>query len=331
MKNANFPFRRILVPSGKNYRTKLSVFLICAAISFFMWGLIKLSRVYEAPIKYNINYTNIPSNKILVHLKDTTITLFVKARGLELYSKMFNPEKNWISMDLSGIKLLQKGNSFTAYLRTGKILKEIASQLPQDYNLIGVEPDTLHLMFEQEHKRKVPIEADLSLSFIPQYQLYDSVKLSHDSVTIAGIKSVIDTIYKVKTEHKSIRNLKNSRLIALKLIKPKTIPMVTLSTDSITVEISVERFTEAEIEVPIVSGDSNDRPYRTFPDKIILTCKVAMREYERLDPSLFSVAIDYNEASLSGNNLAKVIVVSQPSFAKVIRIEPERVEFLFLK
>jgi len=331
MKNASFPLRRILVPSGKNYRTKLSVFLICAAIAFFMWGLIKLSRVYEAPVKYRISFINIPSDKVLVQSQDTTLTLVVRARGLELYSKMFNPTKNLISLDLSGIKLRRSGNSYHAFMRTGKVLKEITNQLPQDFKLIGVEPDTLHFIFEQEHSRKVPVEADLSLSFVAQYQLYDSLKLSHDSITVFGIKSVIDTIYKIKTEHKSLRNLKGSRLITLRLIKPTALPAVSLSVDSITAEINVERFTEAEIEVPIGIDDGAEQSYRTFPDKITLTCRVAMREYERLDPSLFSVTINYIEASKSGNNLAEVKVVRHPSFAKVIRIEPERVEFLLLK
>lgn len=331
MKNAGFSFRRILVPSSKKYRNKLSVFLICTVISFFMWGLIKLSRVYETPIKYHVNYTNTPSDKILVHSRDTVITLNVKARGLELYGKLFNPEKNHIKLDLSGIKLRNKGNVLTGYLRTSKALREIAGQLPKDFLLIGVEPDTLHLTFENEFFKKVPVEADLSLSFIAQYQLYDSIKLSHDSVSVFGIKSVIDTIYQIKTEHKSLRNMKSSRLIALNLEKPVVKPMISLSVDSITAEIQVERFTEAEIEVPITADEKADRPFRTFPDKITLTCRVAMREYERLDPSLFTVTIDYNEAAKSGNNLADVIVVQQPAFAKVIDIEPAKVEFLFLK
>lgn len=331
MKNTGFPFRRILVPSGKNYRNKLSVFLICAAISFFMWGLIKLSRVYEAPVKYRLSYINVPANKVLVKTQDTTITLVVRARGLELYSKMFNPARNLITLDLSGIKLRRSGDIYNSFLRTGKVLKEITNQLPQDFTLIGVEPDTLHFVFEQEHSRKVPVEADLLLSFVAQYQLYDSLKLSHDSVTLFGIKSVIDTIYKVKTEHKTFRNLKGSRLVTLKLIKPDALPAVKLSVDSITAEITVERFTEAEIEIPIGSDDDAKQSYRTFPDKITLTCRVAMREYDRLDPSLFSVTINYLDAFASGSNLAEVKVVRQPSFAKVIRIEPERVEFLLLK
>lgn len=331
MKNAHSPLRRILVPSRRNYRNKLSIFLVCTAISFFMWGLIKLSRVYEAPIRYKLNFQNLPSDKVLVSAEDTTITLFVKARGLELYSSLLRPERNIINIDLSGIRMRRDGTNFSAYLRTSRFLKDIASQLPQENSLVGVEPDTLRFLFEQEYRKRVPVKADISLSFASQYQLYDSLKLSPDSITLFGTRSVLDTLYQVRTEHQSLKNLKQSRLLTLRLLNPSTRPPVVLSTDSITAEVFVERFTEATIEVPVNSKSNGRVAFRTFPDKVTLTCRVAMREYERLDASLFSVSINHTEATASGSNLAEVIVTREPAFAKVIRIEPERVEYLILK
>ncbi|HLO92608.1 MAG TPA: YbbR-like domain-containing protein [Lentimicrobium sp.] len=331
MKNPPYPIRRILVPSRKHYRNKISIFLLCAAISFFMWGLIKLSRVYEAPVKYRINYQNLPSDKVLVSAGDTVLTLYIKARGLELYGRMLNPRKNIINISLSGLKLHRDGHKYYGYLRTSKILKDISSQIPQDNNLSGVEPDTIRFVFEQEYRKRVPIHADVSLSFAEQYQLLDSIVLSPDSVTLFGIRSVIDTFYKINTEPYSLRNLKSSRMLTLKLIKPAAKIPVALSTDTITAEINVERFTEAKIEVPVSDVIDEKRIYRTFPDKVNLTIRIAMREYERLDPSLFSVSINYSDAILKGTNIAEVIITRQPPFAKVINIEPAKVEFLILK
>lgn len=332
MKNPPYPLRRILVPSGKKYRNKISVFLVCTAISFFMWGLIKLSRVYEAPVKYRINYQNLPSDKVLVSTEDTVLTLYMKARGLELYSRMFNPDKNVIDINLSGMRLRRDGRTYLGFVRTSRFLKDISAQLPQDNILSGVEPDTLRFVFEQKYKKRVPVTAQLSLSFAQQYQLYDSLKLLPDSITVFGSKSVIDTIYEISTEHLTVKGLKSSRILTLRLARPITQPPVTLSTDSIKAEVNVERFTEADIEVLIgIDSTEKGRVYKTFPDKVTLTCRVAMREFERLDPSLFSASINYKEASASGSNLAEVKIDRQPSFAKVIRIEPDKVEFLILK
>ncbi len=331
MRSPSGPLKRLFVPSSKNYRNKFSVFLICVAISFFMWGLIKLSRVYEAPLKYRVNYINLPSDKILVKAQDTVLTLFVKARGLELYARMFNPSRNVVNIDLEGMKLRSVGKSYTGNVRSQRYLKAISSQLPPDNVLIGVEPDTLRFIFETEYHKKIPVQADLSLSFASQYQLYDSIAVMPDSVTLFGINSIIDTIYKIRTESKTLKNLKESRLLSLRLVKPVTEPRIKLSADTVNVKITVERFTEANVDVQIETEPEGKSVIRTFPDKVTLTCRVAMREYDRLDPSLFDVTIDYRQATASGNNLAEVKVIRQPDFARVIRIEPPRVEFLLLK
>lgn len=330
MKNPPYPIRRILVPSRKHYRNKVSVFFICVSISFFMWGLIKLSRLYEAPVRYRIQYQNLPSDKVLVSAGDTVLTLFIKARGLELYSRMFNPEKNVINVNLSSLRLSRQGRRYHGYLRTSRFLKDISAQLPQGNNLIGVEPDTLKFTFEQEYRKRVPVISNVSLTFADQFQLYDSITLSPDSVTLFGARSVLDTLYNVKTQPYKMRNLNSSRMLTLPLMRPFTRIPVTMSTDTVTAEIIVERFTEADVEIPLTNG-AKEVNLRTFPDKVTLTCRVAFREYERLHPSLFSASVDYAEALKSGTNLADVTVTRQPSFAKVIRIEPEKVEFLILK
>lgn len=331
MKRPRFAISKIFIPGKSKYRNRLSVFFICMAISFFMWGLIKLSRVYEAPIKFKVQFVNIPDDKVLIHAEDTVVTLVMRARGLELYSKMFRSASNIIKVDLSNMRMRKYDNEFHGYVRTSRILKDLAEQLPQENSLIGVEPDTLKMIFQNEYRKKVPIKADLSISFAALYQLYDSVKLRPDSITVFGVKSVLDTIYSVNAENQVLKNLKESRLLTLRLIKPAVKPSVTFSADSITAEISVERFTESDIEVPISNSHNGRILFRTFPDKVKLTCRVAMKEYKRLDPSLFVVTIDHREAVASGSNFAEVNVTRVPSFAKVIRIQPERVEYLILK
>ncbi len=331
MKRESFPFRRIFIPSSKKYRNKLSVFLICVIISFFMWSLIKLSRIYDAPVKYSITLQNIPSDKVLVKSVDTTITLNMRARGLELYSLMFNPSKNKVNVDLSGMRLRREGDNFYGYIRSSRLLKDISEQLPKENSLLGIEPDTLRFVFEQEYRRRVPVSVNLKLSFSDQFQLYDSIKVSPDSVTLFGIKSILDTTYFIKTEHQTVRNLKENKLLTLKLHKPKTKPALVISTDTVIAEVKVERFTEAEIEVPVTNNNRDGINFRTFPDKVKLTCRVAMKEYDRLDPSLFSVTINADEAAVSDNNFTEIVVTRQPSFARVMKIKPEKVEFLILK
>lgn len=319
-------------PMDGRLRNRLSVFLVCTLISLFMWSLIKLSRDYEAPVNYLIQAGKLPDGKILVGNPDSLIHIVMSAKGLDLYSRMFMRGKNTIDLNLSGIKLQRKGDLYTGILRTSKLMNEIAQQLPIGAKLIDIEPDTLRFIFEKTYRQRVAVHPELSLGFAKQFQLYDSLRVNPDSVWIYGRKSLIDTLRFLSTEPYTIKNLSQNERIRLKLLQPALSPAVSLSTDSVSVTVNVEKFTEAFIQVPVLLfADMPGVSYRTFPDMVKLTCRVAMRDYKRLDPSMFEVAVDYSSMINTGKTRLPVTVRRKPSFVKVIRTEPDKVECLILK
>jgi len=297
-----------------------------------MWGLIKLSRDYEAPVKYIVNLEQLPDGKILVGNPDSVITLQMNAKGLDLYSRMFLRGKNQVVISLAGMKLRRDGDLYYGLLRSSKLMKSLADQLPIGAKLIGIEPDTLHFVFEKSFRQRVAVHAVVSLDFVKQYQLYDSLRIKPDSIWVHGKKNIVDTMRIINTEKYTVENLKSNTNVRLKLVKPKVNPAVSLSSDSISVTINVEKFTEADVEVPVLMrSGSKDLSYRTFPDKVKLTCRVAMRDYKRLDPSMFEAIVNYDNFVNSGNSRVPVEISQSPSYIKVIRIEPEKVECLILK
>ncbi len=311
---------------------RFSVFLICVALSSLMWGLIKLTRDYEAPVKYRIIPENIPDGKILVANPDSVITLTLNAKGLDLYSRMIFGRDNSVNVDLSKVRLYRNGDNYTGIIKTSNLLKSISAQLPLGTKLIGLDTDSLHFTFSKSYRKRVSVHAMLVLDFTKQYQLYDSLKIRPDSVWISGLQEIIDTVAYISTERKAIRNLSSNYTINLGLIVPKTKPSVTLSSDSVTVSLNVEKFTESDIEVPVgLFSNGKEVSYRTFPEKVKVTCRVAMRDYKRLDPSLITATVDYETAVKSGNNRVAVEVRRKPGFVKIVRIQPEKVEFLILK
>lgn len=318
--------------SDGRLRNRFSVFLVCVVLSSLMWGSIKLTREYEAPLKYRIVPVNVPPGKILTGMPDSVITLTLFARGIDLYSGLIFNRKNVLIVDLTKIRLQRQGDQYTGFVKSSAIFKSVAAQLPAGSRLVSMDTDTLHFVFNKSFRRKVPVHPELVLDFMPQYQLYDSLEVRPDSVFVSGLRSIVDTIHHVSTVRKSIKGLNSNYSVILELEKPQVVPPVTLSTDSVTVTIHVEKFTEADIEVPVelYSGDKAVS-YRTFPEKVRLTCRVSMRDYKRLDASLFTVAVDYALAMESRKNRVPVEVKRKPSFARVIRTDPEKVEILLLK
>lgn len=318
-------------PIDGRLRNRLSVFLVCIFISLFMWGLIKLSRDYEAPVKYIIYPVQLPEGKILVGSPDSVITLIMSAKGLDLYARMFLRGKNSVEISLAGIRLHRDGDQYRGILRSARLMKSISQQLPIGARLIGIEPDTLHFVFEKTYRQRVAVKAAVSLDFARQFQLYDSLRIKPDSIWIYGQEKLVDTMRYINTGKYSESGLHSNTKIRLVLIKPEVRPKVTLSSDSVTVTINVEKFTEADIEVPVqLLATENAVSYRTFPEKVKLTCRLAMRDYKRLDPSMFLAVVDYKNI-LKSDKRVKVEIVRRPSFVRVVKIDPEKVECLILK
>lgn len=318
--------------SDGKLRNRFSVFLVCVVLSSLMWGSIKLTREYEAPVKYRVVPVNVPPGKILTGMPDSVVTLTLFARGIDLYSGLIFNRKNVLTVDLTKIRMQRNGEVYTGYMKSSAIFKSVAAQLPAGARLVAIDTDTLHFVFSKSFRRKVPVHPELVLDFMPQYQLYDSLEIRPDSVIVSGLRSVVDTIHHVSTVRKSIKGLNSNYSVILELEKPQVVPPVTLSTDSVTVTIHVEKFTEADIEVPVeLHSGEKAVSYRTFPEKVKLTCRVSVRDYKRLDASLFTVAVDYAQALESRKNRVSVEVKRKPSFARVIRTDPEKVEILILR
>lgn len=323
---------RIRKPMDGKLRVRLSVFFICMLIAVALWGMIKLTKEYQVPLKFSINLTELPDDRVLVSNPDSIITLTLKAKGLDLYSRMLNQKKNTITLSLRNMRLIRSGNLYSGYLRTSRLNGVISGQLPGGVELVGIEPDTLRFEFERSVRKKVAVIPDVKLDFARQYQLYDSIRIEPDSIYITGRKEILDTIAFLRTKYTAFQNLRENITGYLILKTPAVWPPVQLARDSVKMELVVEKFTEATIEV-LVSMKAGERSqaYRTFPEKVTLTCRVAMRDYNRVDPGLFVASIDPAASDVSGNNRLPVEIIRAPSFAKVIRIEPEKVEYLLLQ
>lgn len=325
-------FDRVRKPENEKLRTRFSVFLVCTVISIIMWVMIKMSREYYLPVKFRVVAENLPKGKVLTGSPDSVINITVKGSGLELYSRIVMNKQNVVTVNLENLSLRQNGNQFSGFVRASKLIGSFSRQLPATMEITAVDPDTLHYYFENSFRKKVRVIPVVSLEFSRQYQLYDSLSILPDSIYISGRKENVDSIYHISTEKRVFEKLKNNVTARLALDVPKVRPPLSVSADSVTLHLTVEKFTEARVEVPVyLEPPDNELKYRTFPDKVSVICRVAMRDYNRLDPSLFTVYADISAHTEADHNRLPVEVGRIPSYVKVIRIEPPKIEYLILK
>lgn len=317
--------------AGRKLRNQFSIFFLFVTISAVVWVFIKLSRDFSSTITYQVNYRNIPVGQILINASDTAIVVGLDAQGFDLVKYHLRKNKAIIDIDLSGIRLQPAGNAFNGYILTSGLTRKVATQLGSHNELIFIAPDTLKFVFMPEYKRFLPVIAQVQYQLRPQHMLYDSVRIKPDSIWVFGPKSIVDTISSVFSEPLVVNDLQEDYHAVLKLQKPAGQPL-TYSSDITDIVFRVEKFTERAIELPIkIDCQEAGLALRIFPEKATIHCFVALKDYKRIDDAMFEAAVICRPGELQQGSKLRVEVREHPSWVRIARIEPERVEYLLVK
>ena len=315
------------------FRNEISVFIICFVSASLIWFLIKLSKEYYSSIDFPVTYVNLPVNKQLISKTDTVLTLRLKVQGYKLVSLKLFTEKRPIKISLSNIKLKneQKG-IYKTNIAVSQISHQILNHLKYVNEIESISPDTLFFVFEDIVKKKIPVKLKLNLSFEKQYQLYEPIELTPDSVIISGPKTIIRNIKYIESEEKEFIQLNDNKSIELSLQSPSKKKGINLSSKKIQVKIHVERFTEANLELPIISiSDENEFKIKTFPEKVKITYMVALKDFKNVYPELFTANVNCKNINKGNNKKLKIDITQKPNFINITKIEPEEVEYIILK
>lgn len=317
---------------SENNRYKTTVFIICLAISVIIWTMIKLSEAFTTQIVVPLKYTGFPEGKVLVNEVDSVIRIEVHEQGFLLLGHKYLSQIESFTIDLTKYRLRRHGRIYETVINTHNWAHSLISNYGIKGDIVSMYPDTILFQFANEGTKTVPVIANVESSCKKQYFLYDSIKINPSTVTIAGLPDQMDTIRSISTEKAVFSNLNESITEKLKLVNPEGIQHLTIEPAEVEVSIQVEKFTENEISVPVkIINNPKNYKLRLFPDKVNITYLVALIDFKKINPDLFSTVVDASEISESRDKKLKVKLRSFPPFTRVNKIEPAEVEFIILK
>lgn len=309
---------------SKMQRRKIAIFIRCLIISFLAWLLIAVSNKYTFTVKAGIEYVNIPEKKAFHPLQSDTVSVRIKMSGWNVLLSRLNPDTANIQVDLSTL-------STRNYIVFSNQIGFINRQFPLDKQAVSVSPDTLYFDFSKQTQRKVPIRVPMHLGFKKQYGVIGATRTIPEHVTITGPLEDVANIEYLETDsifgsqvHTDIRTVSN--------INRRQRTNVTIYPTFAEVVIPIGELTEKIIELPIkVENQNKYTSVRTIPTKVTVTTLVSLKDFSKWTARDFEAIVDLDNWAENGVNSLPVILTKVPDFVKIVKVEPQNIDFFVRK
>lgn len=294
--------------------------------SVLIWFLINLSKEYETSLKYVVGYQELAQDRILQEEPTEEINVLVKGSGFKLFLANFSEKKVTFKTDR-----LSKKSKNDYYFLTNQQRVEIQKQLKSGLRLVQILQDTIHLKIGSLASKKVPVLLDVDIRYEVGYNKIDMIKVTPDSILISGPELQLKEIKNVQTSRLELDAVSKNIHKNINLKQPVG-NKIKISTSVVKVDVFVDKFTEGELEVPvIVENLPPEALLNIYPKKVKVIYKVGLKNFNKVSVKSFKVSCDYQQSI--NNELTYLIpkVMQKPSFVSSLRIEPEKVDFLIHK
>lgn len=309
---------------------KASIFLFCFLLSTFFWFLSALSKDYKTELSFHLAYTGFSESFILVEDPLNKIRGRVEGSGYELLGEQFALNNSKIPVDLSFARAAKGEDLY--FLETKNIRPKVLEELDRDIQLINLYPDTLFFKTQARVAKEVDLVADFNLSFASGFRQRGEIKLTPARIKISGPLGYIDTVKSVKLKAMELKDLEDTTSIELEVALPKEIKGLKTATEKVKVEIPVEKYTEKHLDVNLeIKKEQSDWKIKTFPESVSLTILVPISKYEALSAELIRAKVYFKPELHEGADKLKVEVSGLPPYAELVRVNPDRVEYILRK
>lgn len=302
-----------------------SFFLLLA---FIFWFLNALSKEMNGRIDYPVRYMNFPDDRALVNELPDHLNILISGPGYSIIQTRLDGRKQHLNIDLdkANIKIQEDKEKLKFYILSFGLREQFSSQLPSDFSIVSIAPDTILFEFDLVSSRKVPVVPNIEVNTQRQYFIHGDIVCKPDSIVISGPNTIVDTIKAVYTKHHLFDQLNKTEEKTLGLT---AISKISFSERRSVITVPVEQFTEAVIELPVTMLNIPDTAYiRLFPNKVTLQCIVALSDYNNLLDASIEAVVDLKDLDVMVTNRLKVELEDLPDYVSQVRINPQYVEYL---
>jgi YbbR domain-containing protein len=309
---------------SKVERRRISLFFVCLLFAVGAWMFFALSNRYVYQVQTLVHYVNFPDNKAFHSLQSDTIDLQIEGTGWQLlFSKLrINPQS--VDVDLEKLKK-------QTFINLSDQLTTINKQFESAQKVVNIRPDTLYFDFSSRAVKKIPIRLNYDIRFENHYGISDSVQISPSYVTVTGPGNELEKIDYWYTDTLKLKNVNSNFSSKISLQKPVK-ANISIYPRLVDLRLKVDEYTEKVVDVPIVLLNNNEfRNVKLLPYKVKITFLTALSNYSKIAREDFEVSADLNNWKLKGYIQLPLVISKFPKFCKLVKIEPQNIDFIIQK
>ncbi|MGZ3778229.1 MAG: CdaR family protein [Mucilaginibacter sp.] len=313
-----------LVKLSASERRRASAFFTCLGLAALAWIFTTLSGNFKFDAKAVLSFKNTPRRRAFHSLQSDTVDLTVQGTGWQmLFEKMNGPSKA-IEVDL---KNLEKQD----YVVLSSQLKQINEKRESDQQIVALNPDTLYFDFTDRAVKKVPVRLAANLQYQHQFAQAGDVAIDPAYVTVSGPENVIGKIKSWSTDSLKQDSVDESIRTDLSL-QPAKEGNLSVYPRTVKVHVPVDEFTEKTVDVPVkLINNRNFYNVKIFPLKVKVTFMTSLRRYPEIDDDFFEASADLALWQDRGYSTLPVKLTRLPEYCKIVRIEPQNIDFIIHK
>jgi len=329
------PFSKIHNVSSSS-RKKIYIFLLCLLFSFISWLFTKLSGETNTTLPVEIAVINTPREVIFVQRSDSVFFIESRATGLKILNHRFTRNIKDLNIDFYALQRMKRNEQSLYYYTANQMEMRFSMISNFSRNALRAKPDTIFFLAHEASSKKIPVKLNNEITFRPGFGLYDKPLLQPDSITIYAPENITDTIHFIETQPLKVENLSKDLHKSLNIKSFPAQSGINLSHEKVNITLRVEEYTESMLELPLSISrcsdlDTTKTEILLFPEKVAVYYLIALKDANRLNPSMLEVSVECPETSLVDINRLSAEVIQKPEWIEILRVKPSEVEFVLIE
>jgi YbbR domain-containing protein len=312
-----------LIKLSATQRRRLSVFFTCLVLAFLAWLVAVLSNPKPYTTKAVLEFRNTPQRRAFHSLQSDTIAITVNGTGWDaVFSRMAGGKP--ISVDLQTLE-----NKSFVVLAGQK--DQINSKRTPEQQIISFTPDTLYFDFSNRKVKRIPVNLVTGIKYRRQFFQSGNITLNPAYVIINGPANLIDGINSWNTDTLKMDSVDESVNTHVNL-EPVKEGNLSIYPKNIQANIPVDEFTEKVLQIPVkLINNREDDDVKIFPQKVKITFMTSLSRYADINEDLFEATADFDLWRKGGYHVLPVKISKVPDYCRIVKIEPQNIDFIIKK